>query len=82
MIFHPTVCLTMLRQHRTKEGESYVRMVELPVEVPTVMGGSITITHQIDSASPLANAIVSGAVSPDVVEEYAFSVTIVANDDI
>ena len=47
MIFHPNVCLTMLRQHRTKEGESYVRMIELPVEVPTVMGGSITITHQI-----------------------------------
>ena len=82
MIFHPSVCLTMLRQHRTKEGESHVRMVELPVEVPTVMGGSITITHQIDSDSPLADAIVNGVVSPDVVEEYAFSVTIVANDDI
>ena len=28
------------------------------------------------------HSIVNGSVSPDVIEEYAFSVTIVANDDI
>ena len=30
----------MLKQHRTKEGESYVSMQALDVEVPAVMGGS------------------------------------------
>jgi hypothetical protein len=72
----------MLKQTRTPEGESFVSMQILDVEVPAVMGGSVTITHKIEESSPLFDCVVDGAVAPYRLEAYAFSATIVANDDI
>ena len=76
------VSLTMLKQTCTPEGESFVSMQLLDVDVPAVMGGSVTITHKIDASSPLSDCVVDGSVFPDRVEHHAFRVTIVANDDI
>jgi hypothetical protein len=53
----------MLKQRRTKEGESYVSMQALKVEVPAVMGGSITITHKVADGSPLLDCIKGGVVA-------------------
>ena len=81
MIFHPHVELTVLKQHRTIEGESYVSMETMDVDVPSVMGGSITVTHKITESSPLFGCVRDGEVRPEDVESHAFSVTFAANDD-
>jgi len=86
MIFHPDIRLTMLKQHRTLEGENFVEMSPLQVEVPSVMGGSITIVHKMDAQSPinLALAAAKEDCGPDssVMQSIAISVTIVANDTV
>ena len=82
MIFHPSVSLTMLKQVRTPEGESFVSMEALDVDIPSVMGGSVTITHKVTEDSPLFECVQDGRVTPDKLGNCAFSVTIVANDDV
>ena len=76
------VSLTVLKQTRTPEGESFVSMQLLDVDIPAVMGGSVTITHRIDEDSPLYDCVVDGLVSPARLEQHAFSATVVANDDV
>ena len=56
-------------------------METMDVDVPSVMGGSITVTHKITESSPLFSCVRDGEVRPEDVENHAFSVTFAANDD-
>ena len=57
-------------------------MVALDVDVPSVMGGSVTITHRIDGSSALFDCVGDdGTVVPERLQDFAFSTTFVANDD-
>lgn len=71
----------MLKQHRTIEGESYVMMEALQLDIPAVMGGSISVTHKITSTSPLIECVEDGRVSEEKMHSRAFIVTFSANDD-
>lgn len=64
------------------EGESFVSMQTLEVDVPKVMGGSVTVTHKITEDSPLFDCVVDGVVTPSKLDSCAFTVTIVAHDDV
>jgi len=53
IIYHPDVRLSFLCPTRTKEGETYIKSISLHIAMPNVIAGVFTISHPIDSSSPL-----------------------------
>ena len=59
-LYSPSIRLTLLRRHVTKEGESFFRRYELEVDQPATLSGVLTVAHAITADSPLAPLLESG----------------------
>lgn len=55
-LFNPHIRLFLLRDHETAEGESFVRIQEIKVDLPGTVSGVYSVTHKIDEDSPLREA--------------------------
>lgn len=79
IVAEATVKLAMVRTEITDEGETFYRLVDLPLarERSPALGRSWTVMHVIDAASPLKDA------TPESLEkeEVEMIVTVVGTDD-
>ena len=55
-LFNPHIRLFLLRDHETAEGESFVRIQEIKIDLPGTVSGVYSVTHKIDEDSPLREA--------------------------
>jgi glutathione S-transferase len=60
-LYSPSIRLTLLRQHKTQEGEKFFRRYDLEVDQPATVSGIHTVAHAITAESPLAELLESGA---------------------
>jgi len=62
-LFPDSITLTLLRRHRTEEGEVYSKRTDLSVGKPSTISGVFTVVHVIDESSPLLELLESGALA-------------------